>query len=635
MKIKTMFCYLGLMVFMLVSGLAFAQKINSNKNVLDFQKMSDKPMATLVNINNITLWVGSDGKLVPKPYPSNYDPTRICWWSAIFPKGMAGCVFHDGIIWGGLVNDGKLIQFDHQDYLVRVGGSDYRSGLQPGCIISKGLAEEPESNNVRIWRIRRDWKTADLSDDAAEIFHISKDSLKQQQINAVRLQYEKDWKEWPWNKGAPFYDNNGNGLMDAGEEPGIAYADQVVWYVANDLDSIKAVSFWGSPPIGLEMQVTLWVYNRSEYQSNDILSNINRALQDVVFKRVRILYKGCNYTPDTAFINSMYIGQWSDLDLGKWFDDLVGCDTLLNIGYVYNGSGTDTEYKLFDLKPPSVGYSLVYGPVIPSQGEQALFSFKVKNDYKNLSMTSFSWHRSHVDWTPCGHTGDYSYRNGTLPWYNCLKGYQRSASSRLLYYPFPYGIKANKFPLSGDPITKTGHIDGFGTNYSFPPGDRQITCSSGPFTMALGDTQEVIIALVGGIGADRLSSISVMKHNTRWIRSWMPYIFEMGFPEEKPPETEKAPIPASFRLFQNYPNPFNAETEIRYDLPIQRNVKLTIYNLLGEEVKVLSKKNQLAGSYSVKWDGKDSFGNKVPTGVYLYCLEADHWKLTKKMMLLQ
>ena len=74
--------------------------------------------------------------------------------------------------------------------------------------------------------------------------------------------------------------------------------------------------------------------------------------------------------------------------------------------------------------------------------------------------------------------------------------------------------------------------------------------------------------------------------------------------------------PASCALHQNYPNPFNPSTVIRYDLSRAGTVRLTVYNLLGEEVALLALGAQAAGTYSVRFNAAD-----LPTGAYLYRLE--------------
>ncbi len=71
-----------------------------------------------------------------------------------------------------------------------------------------------------------------------------------------------------------------------------------------------------------------------------------------------------------------------------------------------------------------------------------------------------------------------------------------------------------------------------------------------------------------------------------------------------------------FLLYQNYPNPFNAETEIRFQLPKNAFVELSIYNLLGQTICILTQGYKTAGHYILKWDGKSENGLSVPTGVY-------------------
>ncbi|MEE1572774.1 MAG: PKD domain-containing protein, partial [Candidatus Neomarinimicrobiota bacterium] len=94
-------------------------------------------------------------------------------------------------------------------------------------------------------------------------------------------------------------------------------------------------------------------------------------------------------------------------------------------------------------------------------------------------------------------------------------------------------------------------------------------------------------------------------------------------------------IPGLFALHQNYPNPFNPITSLRYGLPEQALVTLTIYDLMGRKVTQLVSTTQEAGYQSVRWDATDSFGKPVSAGVYLYQIRAGDFVQTRKMVLLK
>jgi enterochelin esterase family protein len=89
-------------------------------------------------------------------------------------------------------------------------------------------------------------------------------------------------------------------------------------------------------------------------------------------------------------------------------------------------------------------------------------------------------------------------------------------------------------------------------------------------------------------------------------------------------------IPTSFSLAQNYPNPFNPGTTIEYSLPQAENVKLIIYNLLGEQVDVLVNDYQMAGKYKLAFSA-----NNLPSGIYFYNIVAGNFVESKKMMLIK
>ena len=94
-------------------------------------------------------------------------------------------------------------------------------------------------------------------------------------------------------------------------------------------------------------------------------------------------------------------------------------------------------------------------------------------------------------------------------------------------------------------------------------------------------------------------------------------------------------IPMQFSLHQNYPNPFNPVTTLRYAIPENGLVTITIYDMLGREVKTLINQTQDAGYRSVIWNATNDYGNPVSAGIYLYQIQTGEYLQTKKMVLLK
>ena len=93
--------------------------------------------------------------------------------------------------------------------------------------------------------------------------------------------------------------------------------------------------------------------------------------------------------------------------------------------------------------------------------------------------------------------------------------------------------------------------------------------------------------------------------------------------------------PTIFTVHQSFPNPFNPITTLRYDLPSDALVTLSIYDMLGRTVVQLVNTTQKAGFKSVQWDATDSMGRSVSAGVYLYQIQTGEFVQTKKMVLLK
>jgi len=94
-------------------------------------------------------------------------------------------------------------------------------------------------------------------------------------------------------------------------------------------------------------------------------------------------------------------------------------------------------------------------------------------------------------------------------------------------------------------------------------------------------------------------------------------------------------LPQRFALEQNFPNPFNPSTTIRYELPEEAMVNVTIYDMMGRVVRTVVNMEQTAGFKSVRWNATNNAGQPVSAGLYLYTIQAGEFRQTKKMVLLK
>ena len=109
-------------------------------------------------------------------------------------------------------------------------------------------------------------------------------------------------------------------------------------------------------------------------------------------------------------------------------------------------------------------------------------------------------------------------------------------------------------------------------------------------------------------------------------------IFDIGYMLSSESELN---IPDVFALHQNYPNPFNPVTTIRYDVPEQSNVRVDIYNVLGQKVAELVNTTHQPGFYAVSWDGTNMTGSALGSGMYFYRIDAEKFTAVKKLLLVK
>jgi hypothetical protein len=472
-----------LLALALMAFSARAEEPKGGDKQKGMQKTKSDDVNDFISINSILMYISNNGMTAHNP---TTDASGLEW-----PRGSAKyCIFTDGLIWGGKVQ-GE----------VRVGGATYRYGLQAGSLPNDGSPADPSNPDYRIYKVRKV--------DAAAFAAMSADE---------QTRLRNDFLNWPVKDGAPWVDKNKNGHYDVNFDEWLALGetatsdtpwfigDEVLWFVSNDMNPARTSNLYGSSPIGLEVQTLVWGYNQTG------------PLGNMVFTKYTVINKG------TDNLTEAYFSKWSDPDLGDANDDFCGVDTALVLGYVYNALAKDGVYGI----PPAAGYDFFQGPII--RGEQtdvAHYNFGLREGWKNLGVTSFAFYIN----------GDGIYKDPTLGSPSGAQEMYYYMQSKLwngsLFIDPTTGLNV-QVCLAGDPIKKTGWVDGI----SRGPGDRRFLMTVGPFTLATKDTQEVVVASIVGRGSDRLSSFQVLKYYDRFAQ----LAFDNNFDLPKAPPQPKVTI---------------------------------------------------------------------------------------------
>lgn len=519
MRFKKINYFIGFAVSLLFLAQAVVNAEGNDKGSRKMQKVLTQTPVSFVDINNIFVPMRNNGI---SDIDINQQNSGL-----VFPKGSGKtAAFTSGLLWGARVPG---------DPQVRVGGTAYATGLQPGAILPNGTADDPSLDKYRIYRVRPDvypdGPTVNLSNDAI---------LEGSSESAIRAQYELDWTEWPVDLGAPYFDGNNNGQFDSdpssGDIPGVPGADQTLWFVANDLNATNTADLYGASPMGIEVQVTYWAYNQTG------------ALGNMFFRKYVMINKGA----DQNTLEDMYVSMWSDVDNGAAGDDFVGVDTVLSLQYCYNAGPTDATYS--PLPPPAVGFDFFQGPLITGNAgedrnkngvddanDYGIFKGQVVGPGKiNLPMTAAYYFANGDPNIGDPPQGDL---DGSTQFYNFFQG--KYGLSGVTFTDFATG-EPTTYALNGDPINGTGWLDGD----QLAPGDRRQGSSSGPFVLAPGDTQEVVVAEIcaGALAnVNNISAVGLLKYYDGLAQVVYDNFFDLP-PNPSPPDIEVVQLPNQINL---------------------------------------------------------------------------------------
>jgi hypothetical protein len=298
-----------------------------------------------------------------------------------------------------------------------------------------------------------------------------------------------DYLEWPVDQGAPVNEDGTPKLPGGGPA-------QAFWSVYNDLDVAAHAGEAGTTTgkgigLGVEVRQMMWAYESEG------------ALANMVFARFRIYNKGPHD------LENMYVSLWADPDLGDASDDLVGCDTVLSLGYCYNAQALDTDYGS---RPPATGYDFFQGPMIATGNDAdtaIMWDFQKFPGFTNMGMTSYNKYVN--PYGPDDATDSYEF----------MTGLQKDGT------PLVFNGDTTKYFGWGDPVAGTGFLDA-------DPADRRWMQSTGPFSLARGDSTEIVAAIIVAQGTDYLNSITELKLIDEFAQQAYDKEFQLPLPPKAP-----------------------------------------------------------------------------------------------------
>ncbi|MBX7151378.1 hypothetical protein K1X84_07045 [bacterium] len=360
---------------------------------------------------------------------------------------------------------------------------EYSSEYQPGRIVNSNVpfsslqAENPAAAPNKVYFINK--YNQGEGDDSASV---------------------ADWTSWP-------------GQRTASNQPSLI-ADAQTWVVFNDLDTTRSQEKSGTSPnpgLGVEVVLESFVFDEP-------------LLSDVVFLKFTITNKtNVDYTDS-------YFGIYADSDVNNSFNDIVGSDSILGIGFAY-----DSEDEPF---PAAVGFDFFQGPIADTSeiliDAYLKFSGNTHRLYYNSSGNNYEQKLLNGDSVWLGAISTASYDHGTDPHannerYNLLAGLNRSGIAKT------DNGRGYKYIFPGNPLTQQGSPD---VASERDGNDWRILNSTGPFTLRSGDNQEIWAGVIGGEGANRLAAFAKMKQTDLYAQM----VLSSGFARPEPPEVPKIAV---------------------------------------------------------------------------------------------
>ncbi|MDT8323939.1 MAG: FlgD immunoglobulin-like domain containing protein [Bacteroidota bacterium] len=301
----------------------------------------------------------------------------------------------------------------------------------------------------------------------------------------------QDFLEWPHELGAP---------VDSVFAP-LFYGSPQMYWVMNDLDTAAMRKNMGSFPMGVELRCLAWP-----------LSTVSGLGDDAVLLQMTWI----NQSPDS--IRDAYAGFFTDPDVRHATDDAVGSDSTLALGYVYD----DNLALDLDGMPTAFGLCMLQTPAVPgAPTDSARWRNGMKRGFRNIPVTAVTVPSKHGPNTPTNFhpAREPMVDEGGEVWHTFMQGNPRGATALN-----PLTGTPSRFWFNGDPVSGSGWLpdDGYlfdnGERYELGRRDQRLLISSGPFDLAPGDTQQVVIALIAARGATAEAAVHMLRDRASFLR---------------------------------------------------------------------------------------------------------------------
>lgn len=447
------------------------------------------------------------------------------------------------------------------------------------------------SNQIRDYfygPIASNYNDSNYTNRYNQVWKINKSTIDYHKTNFNQAGYivPPSIANWPGNGNtangeaellAPFVDLNFNRIFDPknGDYPDIR-GDQAVFFIVNDAKSIHTGS--GGARLGIEIHGMAYSF----------ASLADSALNQTIFLNYQV------YNRSLIDYQKLFIGTFTDMEIGYYFDDAIGCDSLLNLSYSYNGQVIDSKYGS---NPPAQGLIVLNHPM-------SSFAY-----YNNASI------RDPPPATTDPGTSIEFYRYLTNRWKNGVP----LTRGGLGYNPG--SIDTAKFAFNGDP-NGTGWID------PHPFDEKNGITIIGPFDFKPGSSicMDIAFPYARDYKGTNLSSVSLLKQRVQSIPN---FYNNQGF---------ECPIITTAvnennqqdNLISLYPNPNNGNFQIEFNESINsKNCKVEIYNAVGQKVY------QTNNSFFKQFNNLSIDLSSQPTGIYFVKVNGGQKFYSKKIIIQQ